>query len=81
MDTLRYVTGCTASSLPTINDKELCDVPLEEQKQILLRIIDKHPEEAMKELFMQLLELYGECECSGPCQTCGDIIEKYTLEI
>lgn len=78
---LQYTTGYLATSPPTINGKELQNISLEEQKDVLLKMIDKCPSDVMQEIFIHLLETYGKCEYMEPCETCGDIIEEYTFEL
>lgn len=76
-----YYDGCTNQSL-TINDMETIDMPTEEFKEHLKKMLDKVDDTAvLQDVFIAIMELYGECKDLGQCGQCGDWNYEYTLEI
>lgn len=76
-----YYDGCTDQSL-TINNVETIDMPTEEFRECLKKMLDKVDDTAdLQRFFMDIMELYGECKDLGQCSQCGDWNYEYTLEI
>lgn len=78
---LTYTEGCMAYNLD-IDDKEIDDFTLQEQKDILKSLIDKYGDNsAIQNMIMDFLELNGIPKFIGHCDDCGDNVYEYTLEI
>lgn len=78
---LVYTDGCIAYNL-NIDDKEIEEFTLQEQKDILKSLIDKHGDNSnIKNMIIDFLELNGDSEFIGHCDECGDNIYKYTLTV
>lgn len=73
--------GCTTDSL-TINGIETIDMPLEEVKGVIKKLIDKTDDIAMlQDVLIRIIDTLGEYEDTGYCEQCGDYGSKYTLRI
>jgi len=78
---LTYIDGCTCTSW-SVDNKDWDDYSLEQKKQICHRLIDSVDNEyIMQQLFTLILENEGEYTDLGQCETCGDWVSKYELEI
>lgn len=78
---LVYTEGCTAYSL-AVDDKSSTELPLEEMKSILHKVIDKCDDfGTIQNMITSLLEQLGEYELIGHCDQCGDNIYEFTLNI
>lgn len=66
-----------------INGTPLKNLSLEEQKEILLKIIDKEkqPNDIMLDIFSFVLEYYGKCDEPNYCWDCGKEYGKYHIKI
>lgn len=76
-----YTEGCTCTAL-FINDIDVHDLPIEEIRkavvELILQIEDK--EELIWE-WRSLMTSIGHYEDLGHCDTCGDNISNYTVNI
>jgi hypothetical protein len=76
-----YTEGCTCTTL-LINDIYIHDLPIEEIRkavvELILQIEDK--EELIWE-WRNLMTSIGHYEDLGHCDTCGDNISNYTVNI
>lgn len=78
-------TGCTAFSF-TINDKEIADIPEQEQEEILNYLFEQI-KERIKENNIQLDDVihlfhYDDYEYDNePCEQCGDTVSTTTWNI
>jgi hypothetical protein len=76
-----YTEGCTCTSL-SINDIDVNELPIEEIRkavvELILQIEDK--EELIWE-WRSLMRSVGHYEDLGHCDTCGDNISNYTVNI
>ena len=76
-----YTEGCTCTAL-YINDIYIHDLPIEEIRkavvELILQIEDK--EELIWE-WRNLMRSVGHYEDLGHCDTCGDDISNYTVNI
>lgn len=78
---LTYTDGCIAYNLD-IDDKEIEDFTLQEQKDILKSLIDKYGDSPnIKNMIIDFLELNAYPEFISHCDECGDDIYKYTLTV
>jgi hypothetical protein len=74
------VEGCMNDSLE-IDGKELCDYNFNEQKEILHKLIDSVDGCTLFFIISSIVEMNGEYEDLGRCDTCGDNVERYELTI
>ena len=78
---LTYTEGCMAYNLD-IDNKKIEDFNIQEQKDILKSLIDKHGNNSsIQDMIINFLELNGIYKFIGHCDECGDNIYEYTLEI
>ena len=78
---LTYTEGCMAYNLD-IDNKEIEDFTLQEQKDILKSLIDKYGNNSrIQDMIIDFLELNGIPEFICHCDECGDNVYEYTLEI
>ena len=78
---LTYTEGCMAYNLD-IDNKEIEDFTLQEQKDILKSLIDKYGNNSsIQDMIIDFLELNGIPKFIGHCDDCGDNVYEYTLEI
>lgn len=78
---LTYTEGCMAYNLD-IDNKELENFTLQDQKNILKSLIDKYGDNStIQNMIIDFLELNGIPKFIGHCDECGDNIYEYTLEI
>lgn len=78
---LTYTEGCMAYNLD-IDNKEIEDFTLQDQKNILKSLIDKYGDNStIQNMITDFLELNGIPKFIGHCDECGDNIYEYTLEI
>lgn len=78
---LTYTEGCMAYNLD-IDNKEIEDFTLQEQKDILKSLIDKYGNNStIQNMIIDFLELNGTSKFIYHCDECGDNVYEYTLEI
>ena len=77
---LQYVTGCICDSL-SVNGKEFNEMSLEEQREVLHKLVDSADGVTLQQMFIEYMENDAEWHMSGPCECCGDIITEYNVEI
>ena len=78
---IEVTEGCTAFSY-TVNDKEWIDLTNEEKKDVLLKIIQSQTEfDNCQDVFISLVQEFGQYKNLGRCEECGDCITTHTLEI
>ena len=78
---LEVTEGCTAFSY-TVNDKEWVDLTDDERKDVLLKIIQSQIEfDNCQDVFISLVQDFGQYKNLGRCEECGDCITTHTLEI
>lgn len=78
---LTYTEGCMAYNLD-IDNKEIKDFTLQDQKNILKSLIDKYGDNStIQNMIIDFLELNGTPKFISHCDECGDNIYEYTLEI
>lgn len=78
---VQHTDGCTYGSL-TINGVETVDMPMNAVKSALKTLIDKEEDLAvLQELLMHIVDSEGNYKDLGRCETCGDYIMEYTLEV
>ena len=77
---LQYVTGCICDSL-SVEGKEFNEMSLEEQREILHKLVDNADGVTLQQMFITYMENNTESEMSGPCECCGDLIFEYSEEI
>ena len=74
-----YVTGCVCNSL-TINGTEITQS--EELKSHICKILDTVDDlGTLQSILINLIEYTGDCKIDGPCESCGDYIYTYNLEV
>lgn len=78
---IQHTAGCTCDSL-TINDIETVDLPIEQFKTVIKTLVDKEEDLAvLQQILISIVDSEGENKDLGHCETCGDDIVEYTLEI
>lgn len=79
---IEYEDGCVYSNLK-IDGKETEDIEDKELKSILHKMIDNKAcrKYDINAILINLCREYGEWECVGTCETCGDVISKYKLKV
>lgn len=78
---LQYVTGCIYDSL-SIDGKEFNEMSLEEQRELLHKLVDNADGVTLQQLFIEYMEGdESELYTSGPCECCGDLIFEYNREL
>lgn len=77
---LQYITGCVCDSL-SVDGKEFNEMSLEEQRELLHKLVDKAGSDTLQQMFITYMENNTEFEMSGPCECCGDLIFEYNEEI
>ncbi len=78
---IESISGCTCDSL-TIDGVETIDMPIDKVKDTLKQLIDTTNDlGTIQSLLINLVETLGNYEDLGTCETCGDWITKYTVEI
>ena len=74
-----YVTGCVCDSL-TVNGTEITQP--EELKRHIYKILDTVDDlGTLQSILINLIECTGDCKIDGPCESCGDYIYTYNLEV
>lgn len=77
---LQYVTGCICDSL-SVDGKEFNELSLEEQRVICHKLVDDASEYVIQQMFITYMEDHADCETTGPCECCGDMITEYNIEL
>ena len=77
---LQYVTGCICDSL-SADGKEFNEMSLEEQRELLHKLVDNADGATLQQMFITYMEDHADCETTGPCECCGDLIFEYSKEI
>lgn len=78
---IQHTDGCTCNSL-TINDVETIDMPIEQVKQTIKKLIDGVTDIAtLQQVLIDIVDLEGVYKDLGQCETCGDFVSEYTLEV
>lgn len=76
---IEYITGHYSM---TFNDVEFVDLTKEQQVKIVHKLVDKVKDSAiLQEIIERIMESIGDYKDLGTCDTCGDFIEQYTLNI
>lgn len=79
--TIVHEEGCTCDSL-TINGIKTIDMPLEEVKVVIKKLIGKTVDMAiLQDLLIRLVDILGEYEDLCYCEQCGDYASKYTFRL
>lgn len=78
---IQHTEGCTCDSL-TINGKETIEMPLEEVKNTIRKLIN-HVSDigTLQQILISIVDTEGDYKDLGHCETCGDFIMEYTLEV
>ena len=78
---LELIRGCIRGSL-TVDDVQEIDLNDEQRKEVIKKIFESMKPEDLNYLLQWYIEEFGEYECDHePCECCGDIVERYWLEI
>ena len=85
---IEIIQGCICDSFE-IDGKPIHDCTIDELKDALTKsydyVVRNADDERVSNLqiaIRNLVELFGDCECSDDaCECCGDFIETYKLEI
>lgn len=78
---LNYTNGCTATSL-TVDDVETVDMKVEDLQDVICKMVKKETDVAtLQACWKTLMESMGECKYLGHCETCGDCISEFTLDL
>lgn len=74
-------SGCTCDSL-TIDDVESINMKVKDLQVVIKKIVDKETDVGvLQDILIDLVNSMGEYEDLGHCETCGDYIDQYTLEV
>lgn len=65
----------------TVDGENFRDLSIEEQRNVLLKLLDKWSDEELSNLAFTLMESLGEYEYLYTCEDCGDSVVEYVLEI
>jgi len=77
----KYTDGCVCTSL-AVDGKRTMDMTNEELKGVIAKMLDKVKDSAvLQKVWTDIMECVGDYEDGGACETCGDHIVTYTLEI
>ena len=76
-----YTEGCTCTAL-SINDIDINELPIEEIRKAIVELVlqIENKEELIWE-WRSLMMSIGHYEDLGHCDTCGDDISNYTVNI
>lgn len=78
---IQHTDGCTCDSL-TINDVETVDMPIEQIKKCLGKLIDRISDiSTLQQILISIVDSEGDYKDLGQCEECGDFITEYTLEV
>lgn len=78
---IQHINGCTYDSI-TINDTETVDLPIDQVKAAIKALVDKEEDLAvLQQILISIVDSNGEYKDLGHCETCGDDVVEYTLEI
>lgn len=76
---IKYMTGHYSM---TFNGTEFVDLTKDQQIEIVHKLVDKVKDSAiLQEIIERIMESIGDYKDFGTCETCGDFIEQYTLNI
>ena len=77
---VEYYDVCTTTGV-YIDNKPLVDLSIEEQKDVLLKVLNslKNPTYSIQQFLISATEEEGEYEDLGMCEQCGDYIYNYKL--
>ena len=77
---VEYYDSCTTTGI-YIDNKPLVDLSIEEQKDVLLKVLNslKNPTYSIQQFLISATEEEGEYEDLGMCEQCGDYIYNYKL--
>lgn len=76
-----YTEGCVDTGL-TVDGRLFNELPLEEQKVIMHKIIDSAPDSSyLQDMLIEYTQTAGEYEYLYTCEECGDSVCEWTLEI
>ena len=64
-----------------IGGKEFVDIDYDKQREICHKLVDKVSEGVLQRFIESACLEMGEYEDLGRCETCGEYIDKYTIEI
>ncbi len=78
---IKYIDGCTCDSL-TIDGIETCELDKSQIKEAIITLLDRVQDPGrLQYMLLSLVEDLGDYEDLGRCDTCGDLISKYTIKI
>lgn len=81
MSRIVYTEGCVDTGL-TVDGRLFNELPLEEQKVIMHKIIDSAPDSSyLQDMLIEYTQTAGEYEYLYTCEECGDSVCEWTLEI
>lgn len=81
MSRIVYTEGCIDTGL-TVDGRLFNELPLEEQKVIMHKIIDSAPDSSyLQDMLIEYTQTAGEYEYLYTCEECGDSVCEWTLEI
>lgn len=64
-----------------IDGEEFVDIDYNRQKEICHKLVDKVSEGVLQRFIENACTEMGKYEDLGQCETCGEYIDKYTIEI
>lgn len=78
---LNYTNGCTATSL-TVDGVATVDMKIEDLQDVICKMVKKETDVAtLQSCWKNLMESMGEYKYLGHCETCGDCIFEFTLDL
>lgn len=81
MSRIVYTEGCVDTGL-TVDGRLFNELPLEEQKAIMHKIIDSAPDSSyLQDMLIEYAESAGEYEYLYTCEECGDSVCSWTIDM
>lgn len=78
---IEYTNGCTGYSL-NVDGVETADMDKQDVKNVIKKLVDTEKDLGVLQMLLEyLMESQGEYKDLGQCETCGDYITRYTLEV
>jgi hypothetical protein len=78
---LKMVEGCMCDSL-TVDGIEEIEMTDEKRQETINKIMESLEPKDLNYLLQWYLPIFGDYECDNtPCECCGDVVTKYSLDI
>jgi len=78
---LKYIRGCVHDNILVDGVQEM-NISDEERKIVLEKIAKSLKPSDLNILLQEIIPIFGELESSdGPCESCGDYVDTYVLQV